>query len=358
MQKTAKQTSRLEYLDYLRGYFIVVILVDHLWRYPSLFAVISGEARLWMTAAEGFMIISGFMIGYVRGYKGLKTPLKTIAAKLFKRSLVLYAAMALASFAYISIEWSGLVKGMPYTPMSNYIQSWGVAINDVLTMEHPHTWVHFLALYAVFLVASIPVVWLLRNKKAWLVAAISVATYAVGLQINNEWMVWQILFFIPSIGGFYYDNVRTWWSRQSRIDRRMAYIILLSYFILSVTVSAVIAFHPSVLSRPVFSALDTQFTADTLWPARIANSLLWFTALAVIFRRITPQLKKLTRGVLGYIGSHSLQMYLVHGLAICLITLTLPDSNSWIINTFYDLILILGTYWLIRLPIIRRLLPS
>lgn len=70
-----QKTNRLDYLDYLRGYFVVVIITDHLWRYPSLFSLITGEARLWMTAAEGFVMISGFLIGYVRGFKGRKNPL-------------------------------------------------------------------------------------------------------------------------------------------------------------------------------------------------------------------------------------------------------------------------------------------
>lgn len=59
-------------LDYLRGYFIVVIIIDHLYRWPSALALLTGQGHLWFNAADGFVIVSGLMIGYVRGYKGLK----------------------------------------------------------------------------------------------------------------------------------------------------------------------------------------------------------------------------------------------------------------------------------------------
>lgn len=358
MQKSATQKpGRLEFLDFLRGYFIVVIIVDHLWRYPSLFALISGEAKLWMTAAEGFVIISGFLIGYVRGFKGLKTPFKTIAAKLFKRSLVLYAAMVLASLLYVAVEWSDVVHGMPYTPMTDGIRNWGEAIINTLSMTHPHTWVHFLALYARFLFIAIPVVWLLRRKKAWIVAILSIATYTWGMATNTEWMVWQILFFMPSIAGFYFDALRNWWHGQDIITKRTTLLILYSYFIVTVCISVIIAFRPGVAERLAFSALDTQFNANAMLPPRVINAAVWFTALAFLFRRITPSLKKWTFGVLEYIGTHSLQAYLVHGFVICLINLTLPDSTAWIINTLYGLTAVLGTYVIIKLPGIRRLLP-
>lgn len=358
MQKTAEQKpGRLEFLDYLRGYFIVVIIVDHMWRYPSAFALISGEAKLWMTAAEGFVIISGFLIGYVRGFKGRKVPFKTIAGKLLKRGLILYAAMVVATLIYIAIEWTDVVHGMPYTPMTDGIRNWSEAIINTLTMAHPHTWVHFLALYARFLVLAIPIVWLLRKHKAWLVAALSMSTYIWGMLTNTEWMVWQVLFFIPSIAGFYFDSLQRWWKQRDIVTRRTILLVLFAYFIVTVCISVLIAFRPGVAERAFFSALDTQFSANAMWPARVTNALLWFTALGFIFHRITPYLKKWTYGVFEYIGTHSLQAYLIHGLIICLINLTLPDSTSWIVNTLYGFIAILAVYGVIRLPGARKILP-
>lgn len=352
-----QKAARLLSLDYLRGYFVIVIIVDHLWRYPSLFSFISGQARLWMTAAEGFVIISGFLIGYVRGFKGLKKSFKTIAVKLLSRSIVLYIAMIVASLIYVYIEWSNVVKGMPNTPMPNNTHDWSIAITNVLTLTHPHTWVHFLALYARFLLLAVAAVWLLRMRKAWLLGVVSLLTYILGMATKTEWMVWQVLFFLPSIAGFYFESLRDWWGRLDIRYRKYTVITLFSYFVITVLVSALIAFRPGVTEKVFFSALDTQFNADIMLPPRIINAFMWFAAFAYLFELITPWLRKWTRGIVGYIGSHSLQAYLAHGLIICLINLTLPNSQSWIVNTIVGLIAIMGVYLFIRIPVISRIIP-
>ena len=63
MKPTTATNRRLLALDYLEV-FIVVIIVDHLWRWPNLFQFVSGRGELWASAAEGFVIISGLLIGY------------------------------------------------------------------------------------------------------------------------------------------------------------------------------------------------------------------------------------------------------------------------------------------------------
>ena len=80
-QTKSTASQRIDAFDYLRGFFIVVIVIDHLWSFPSLWTFLTGEARLWMTAAEGFVLISGFLIGFIRGRKGLKLPFHDIAKK-------------------------------------------------------------------------------------------------------------------------------------------------------------------------------------------------------------------------------------------------------------------------------------
>lgn len=49
-----KQRSRLDVLDYLRGFFIVVIIIDHLSRWPSAFSLFTGQAWLWIDQSMGF----------------------------------------------------------------------------------------------------------------------------------------------------------------------------------------------------------------------------------------------------------------------------------------------------------------
>ena len=59
---------RIFELDLLRGFFVVIIIIDHLQLWPSPLRYLTGEGRLWVTAAEGFFLISGLLVGYIRGF--------------------------------------------------------------------------------------------------------------------------------------------------------------------------------------------------------------------------------------------------------------------------------------------------
>lgn len=355
---TKRASGRLLALDYLRGFFIVVIIIDHMWRFPSLGALLSGQAKLWVTAAEGFVIISGFLIGYIRGYKGLRLPFSVIARTLALRSLMLYGWLVIASLTYVWIEWSGVVHSMPYTPTAvGGVHDWHSTLTSIMTFEHPHTWVHFLYLYAIFLAISIPVVWLFRHKLSWVIALGSLLLYWVGLVNNVEWFKWQIIFFLPSIAGFYFETIQSWWRTIGNRNRRMISSYVTLFALCTVLASILVAFIPSVLPAPAVEGLGRVFMTAAFSPLRVIVALLWFTALALLFQQLTPWLKHHTFGVLEYIGTHSLTAYISHGLIICLVNLLLPDSTSIIVNTLYNLVAILAVYYFIRLPIVRKVLP-
>ncbi len=313
---------------------------------------------LWSSSAEGFVIISGFLIGYVRGYKGLKTSFTTIALKLIKRAAILYIAMILASIVYVAIEWSDKVWSMPYTPIPNDgPRDWGTIIWGFANLEHPHTWVHFLALYSIFLLLAVGAVWLLRRRQPFLLALLSMVVYTFGQFQDIQWMKWQLLFFIPAIAGFYFEALKVWWRSLSVKNTRTLLALLIVTTLFTLILSITYAFAPQLYATPVYSLIDTLFLGDLLWPPRIIIAFLWFIALALLFTKLTPWLKRWTGGILEYIGTHSLQAYLVHGLVICGIILTLPDSTSWFINTLYGLVAILAVWLLIRIPGIKQLLP-
>jgi len=80
--------GRIQELDLLRGYFIAVILIDHIQRWPSFYTYLTGQGRLWVSAAEGFFIISGLLIGYLRGYKARHHPLAVVTKKLTCRHVI------------------------------------------------------------------------------------------------------------------------------------------------------------------------------------------------------------------------------------------------------------------------------
>lgn len=76
-------------LDLLRGYLLCVILVDHVHWFPSLFEPLTGHGQLWASAAEGFLLVSGFLVGKLRGAEVRGGDFRGAAGKLLRRAATL-----------------------------------------------------------------------------------------------------------------------------------------------------------------------------------------------------------------------------------------------------------------------------
>jgi hypothetical protein len=352
-ERASAAANRLLTLDYLRGYFVLVIIIDHLNRFPSLWAAITGTGRLWVTAAEGFVMISGLLVGYVRGRKGMKLPFSTIARKLLGRSLLLYTWTIIMTVVYAAITWYSDISPLPWfdSPTGDWQYMWHRAI----TLEMPHLWIHFLALYAIFLFLAIGAVWLLRNGYDRLLAVLSVLIYIYGFGHNSEWMQWQILFFIPAIAGFYLDHIRTAWQSWSAHVRHWLEATTLAIGALLLATSMIYIFFPQLVPYP--SEINGIFSAAPFTPARVLLTGVWFCALVMLFDRLTPYLARYSFGIIEYFGTHSLTAYIIHGLVLCGTTLFFARSDGWIVNTLLALGVILVVFLLIRTPVVKRLIP-
>ncbi len=360
MSKERDSSSRrIVVLDYLRGFFIVVIIIDHLWKFPSVWSLMTGEAKLWMTAAEGFVIISGFLIGYIRGNKGLHQPFKTIAKKLVMRGTILYVWMIIATLGYAAIRWyATLIPNVPSPPQAIY--DWAALIQDTLTMRTPSLWIFFLAYYAIFLFLAVPFIWLLRHRYWPLALSSSLLLYLLGTMTNEGWMKWQIVFFIPAMVGFYYPALIAWWSRRKKKQRQLYRRSIMSASGMLLAVSVICTFIPSVHASPVAEYLNNLFNHDSFGPFRVIFSFVGFVGIGFVFDSLLPWLETKWGGLLYYFGNHSLTAYICHGLVICLVNLLISLGDlpqGFAANTLYGALGVLMVYWLIRTPIVARIVP-
>jgi fucose 4-O-acetylase-like acetyltransferase len=159
---------------------------------------------------------------------------------------------------------------------------------------------------------------------------------------------WQILFFAPATAGFYLDQIITYCRRIPSPVTLVAMLVALG----SIVVSAIIILphDPGTYSRSVFSK-------EPMALARIALSFTWFIALAWLFNKILPWLEKYLGWLLLPFGTRSLTAYIVHGFILTIIALVVPSSTSFILNTLYVCIAVLGTWAVVRNPAINRFVP-
>ena len=308
-------------------------------------------------------MISGFLIGYVRGYKGLKLPFLTIAKKLFTRAVMLYFWMIIVSIGYLWIEWHNRVPNMPYTEFEPEVKQgdYSTAIMHVIGGQ-PHAWIHFLYLYAIFLLIAIGAVYLFRKRLSWAVGVVSLLLYIAGAFWNVEWMKWQLIFFLPSIVGFHFDYVRLRWSQLSVPARHLTKRILFLVTGVTLLASILVTYLPSLFPTAFVSFTTDVFLLEHFTLARVFVAILWFISLAFVFEKLAPYIQKYTYGTFEYLGTHSLTAYVAHGYVICVVNFMLnmqvPTALVIPFNTLLGALTLAGVYVIIRLPVLRTVLPK
>ena len=348
--------NRLETLDHLRGFFIVTIIIDHLSRYPTFFSFLSGNAQLWVTAAEGFVGISGLLVGYVRGYKSRHLPLKEVSNKLLRRALLLYVWSIIGSIAYVAIVWYVPLRGGAQdTPMPR--GDWPEFLFQLVTLRFTYVWVYFLTLYAIFLAASPLAIWLFRRNKAWVVGVLSFILLALGWVTKSEVLQWQFIFFIPSIIGFHLHSILRWWHNLKRSTRTGIVVTTVSLTVITITISVLLAYYEpfEIIGEPIKAIF---FSKDSISLLRAAVAFLWFAGYMFIFYTLRHVIKKFLGWLLVPFGTRSLTAYILHGLALCIISFfTIAGDNVWS-NTLLGSIAVMITWGLLKIPFISRIIPA
>ncbi|CAN5368343.1 hypothetical protein BH10PAT4_BH10PAT4_3250 [soil metagenome] len=351
-----KVSTRLVALDYLRGFFIVVIIIDHLARWPSVLAFISGKALLWVTAAEGFVIISGLLVGYVRGYKNKSLSMKEVSKKLISRGLLLYVWSIIATVAYTAIIWYiPLMGGAPGIMIDK--GEWFELLANTFTLNYTYVWVHFLAFYALFLVASPIAIWLLRSSKAWLVVALSLLLLVVGWQTHIDALQWQALFFIPSVAGYYLEPIKSKWQSLSKHTKNMLVRAAWGLTAITIVLSVVSTFYSSSFTDIADTINDGLFAKDTISIWRLMLAFMWFIGFVLLFQRFEKWIGKFFGWLLLPIGTRSLTAYILHGIAIVLISYFTIAVDNILVNTLLGIIAILIVWAILRIPLINKIIP-
>lgn len=351
-----KTSDRLLTLDYLRGYFILVIIIDHLARWPNLLGAFTGQALLWVTAAEGFIIISGLLVGYVRGHKNRQDSMKKITSKLLRRAGLLCLWSIIGTIAYSAIIWHLHLKGgSPGMPFDR-VDDWGNLIGQTLTLQYTFVWVYFLTLYALFLAASPIAVWLFRKNKAWLVVLLSLVILAFGWQRHNEFMQWQALFFIPSAVGYYLEPIRDWWKNLTGQKRQLLTSSIWGVTALTIVLSVIFTFYPNSVQSPA-DQINSSFAKDTISIYRILLAFVWFTGFLLLFARLNRWIKRWLGWLLIPLGTRSLTAYILHGLALCTVSYFVLSSENILFNTLLGAITILIVWALLKIPFVQKVIP-
>lgn len=367
--------GRIHELDLLRGFFILVVIIDHFQRWPSPFTFLTGEGRLWVSAAEGFFITSGLLIGYLRGWKGRHQSLKEISKKLLSRGAMLYVwcvgitLFVVSMLTFFTTGTDALYPLLPKFPDAGQVASLPVYLWNVISGQYASDWIYFLRLYAIILVVSPVVIWLLRKGLWWVVFVASWTVYGLSFLMSppEGAMQWQLLFFNAALIGWKLEPIVGWLRQHPNIKRTVS-LVLISVTVITMVISyfLVVAWNSSDIARSFLSAdtfaairatTDPWFSNNPMAVGRMLLSFVWFGGLLFIFHRFRDFLMRWFGWLLMTLGTLSLSAYCLQAILLVFLEPAIPTSQSGIINTLSTIVVVLIMWGALKLPLVQRVLP-
>ena len=334
------KTKRITAFDIIRGFFLIVILIDHIELYPSFFDLFTGRGRLFVSAAEGFFFMSGLLVGLV--YKRrLNQGMKFIFRKMWGRAIQLYIGSVILSllFTYwaVASNHTEIKEGLPT------VINWGHVIKETLLMRYGFGWADFLDRFAILMFMAPLFFYLIAKRKAWLMVAISFGLW--WFRGNNFTLSWQILFNLAMLIGFYWYEIRAKLSSLKPKTRRYIRRSAIALTAITFSISYAVVFVLSVLNEHYtsltpwlrhFTFTWNNYNADvwvyaqkwTMGPLRLVLFFLWFSVLFYFVEKHQKTISKRTRGVVELLGRNSLFVYISHAFIIFTFQLFIPNQTN------------------------------
>ncbi len=89
-------------IDFLRGFLVLAMVVDHLGG-DSLINSITGNNQFLTSAAEGFVFVSGFLMGIVYGKRLIRQGLGGMLVAVLRRTLFLYVTVTALTLGFVAL---------------------------------------------------------------------------------------------------------------------------------------------------------------------------------------------------------------------------------------------------------------
>jgi hypothetical protein len=300
--------------DLLRGLCLIVMIVNNLGGNSWLYAL-TGAGTFYISAAEGFV----FIAGYVLGLNAVREPLGEMVRHLVGRAWVLYRLAIAISLIFGLLAMLGHLRlwyALPDYTAAAYAGHPDAFLVGTLTLAVAYHGGEFLILYILlFLVAPLALL-ACAEGKGWLVPLVSVGLY-LAVQLYPEqfhlpfatavsFEAWQLLFFAGLAIGYH----RPWLEElgATRAGYRRVYAALVVAAALGLLAAYRQGLGPSwLVDRENVAALRAALTPRRL--LLVAIYLQFFAFLATWFWG-------LLRSAFGWfllsLGRNSLWVYVLH----------------------------------------------
>lgn len=372
--------KRILVFDYIRGYLMIVILLNHLRLYPSVWQYFTGRGEMWISAAEGFFFVSGIMVGLIRGseYK-ISDSIGKVSKKLLKRSALIYLVYLGSVMAFLAlililkkINIDPTIGTLQGTPKINDINKF---IWNVMTFSQDLGWTDFLKYYVIYLILSIPLLFLLKQKMWYLVIGLAILSWIeprlASFPINVNYFIWFTYFSLGITFGYHYDYIKKVYNGLPIWLKSLLPVAIIIIFVATILLNWFINYYKFPNTLNIFDHLrsfttyrwrSNSFTEQFLINnrtgiLRLPVFLIYASGIFIIFKKCESLIKSKLDWLLGEIGRNSLRAFVIGGIFTFIFKLWANDT-SFIYNTFISAIYILVVLKFISLKWIKGIVPN
>jgi hypothetical protein len=375
-------------LDFLRGMVMFSLLMIH-FQVISAYNLLVWERVGFVSGAEGFVAISGIVLGLVHHRTIVFFGLQTCIKRLWRRAFQLYLTNVVVTLSVVLIRAAGILDTTALTTYvdegSNHVYSLfppvgtglGAYVQGALLLRYTPHQIQILGLY-VFLLGVAPFALALFHRGlTWVCLGVSWGLYVLnivrplnmtGAQFENAFplLTWQVLFVNGLAIGYHYDAIRSTVKGKLRIA-------LVTISGITAALCAFLAqnttnpFLPAwsklhLVPAPVFDTLYQHcFLKNQLEFPRIVN----FTALVILAYALLTRFWLPLNEVFGWffirIGRATLYLFAVHVYLILAVSQFIPlrfTPIHWWRNTLFHTGLLAASWLLVRYKVLFRWIPS
>ena len=375
-------------IDFMRGIALVMMVVAHT-EVMSVFNIFSWERFGLTTGAEGFVILSGFMLGMLNRTRLQKVVLLTVSWGLYLRAWKIYRVNIIIIVSFILLAWVPNITLFEVTHFTDRFsgESWSLYpvtpqiketwFNIILYLQiGPHQ-TQILGLYIFLLLFSPLFLGMLQKGKVWWLLGLSLLVYSLWqrwplrltpaeFEFAFPLLAWQFIFVLGMACGWYKAEFLSF-ARTPAGKVVVVALVMVSLVLGFVAQNHTNPFMPPALLLHVIPP-DTFNTFYHTWaaknglgPVRVLNDIALMVTVYLVLTWWWVPLNKMFGWFLIPLGQHSLYTFILHVYVVLLVSQFITFDlwrHAWTENTLVHAAA-LGILWLMaKYNVAARWIPN
>ncbi|WP_368743116.1 OpgC domain-containing protein [Enterobacter asburiae] len=375
-------------IDFMRGIALVMMVVAHT-EVMSVFNIFSWERFGLTTGAEGFVILSGFMLGMLNRARLQKVVLLTVSWGLYLRAWKIYRVNIIIIVSFILLAYIPHINLFEVTHFTDRFsgESWSLYpvtpqiketwFNIILYLQiGPHQ-TQILGLYIFLLLFSPLFLGMLQKGNVWWLLGASLLVYGLWqrwplrltpseFEFAFPLLAWQFIFVLGMASGWYKAELISF-ARTPAGKAVVVALVIVALILGFIAQNHTNPFMPPALLMHVIppdsfnTFYHTWAAKNGLGPVRVLNDIALMVTVYLVLTYCWTPLNRLLGWFLIPLGQHSLYTFILHVYVVLLVSQFITFDlwrHAWIENTLVHAAA-LGILWLMaKYNVAARWIPN